>query len=147
MHFPKSIRLQPEAYANPDNVFHIVVRTHPEVGMLCDAVRDAVWAAVVEQAKGERVVLIAACLMPDHLHLLLRPGRLDIVTFLDRWKSWTTRLAWGAGHRGPLWQPSFWDRSIRQDDFDGVLQYILLNPVEAGLVKAWDEWCHSWTAV
>jgi REP element-mobilizing transposase RayT len=115
MRFPKRIRLDPAAYADADNVFHIVIRTHPEVGALPIAIRETIWESVLEQRLGQRIVLLAACLMPDHLHLLLKPGTVNVVSFLNRWKSWSTRLAWNAGHSGVLWQPSAWDRAIRSE--------------------------------
>jgi len=144
--FPKPIRLAPEAYANPDNVFHLVLRTHPEVGDLPLRVRETVWESVLEQRDGNRIVLVAACLMRDHLHLVARPGPLSIIQFLDRWKSWSTRLAWSAGHQGPLWQPSAWDRALRNEqEFAAAVEYVLRNPVAAGLVELTEEWPHAWS--
>lgn len=109
MRFPKKIRLPRDAYANPDYCFHITMRTHPEVGALPRNIRDVIWAALLEQRSATRIELLAACLMTDHLHFLAGPRDEDIVGFCNAWKSWTTRLAWGAGHRGPLWQPSMYD--------------------------------------
>ncbi len=148
MRYPRRIRLAPEAYADPSNVFHIVVRTHPQVGVLPAPVRTAIWRTIDEQRSGDRVLLHAACLMPDHLHLLLQRGSIDVIAFMDRWKSWSTRVAWSAGHRGTIWQPSFWDRAIRGlAEFDQVLEYIIRNPLSAGLVGADEQWPHLFVAV
>jgi REP element-mobilizing transposase RayT len=84
--------------------------------------------------------------MPDHLHLLVGPGEIDVMKFAASWKSHTTRLSWAAGNKGALWQPRPWDRTIRSDeDFTAVAEYVLRNPVAAGLVGAEREWKHSWT--
>lgn len=146
MQFPKPIRLPAEAYANPENTFHVVIRAHPKVGAIPFAVRSTTWDSVLEQRSGARIALLAACLMPDHIDLLLRPAALDVIAFLDRWKSWSTRLAWSAGHEGILWQPSFWDRAIRDGELETALGYVLSNPVAAGLVEDPKEWCHAWVS-
>jgi len=83
--------------------------------------------------------------MPDHLHLLVAPAARDIMSFVDSFKSWTTRQAWSAGVEGMIWQPSMWDRTVRDDrDFDEVADYVARNPVTAGLVEAEAEWPHTW---
>ncbi len=147
MRFRKPIRLDHSLYADPDQVFHLVIRTHPEVGRIDQGVSDRIWESALEQKDGGRVVLLAACLMPDHLHLLLKPGSLDVIRWLNSWKSWSTRLAWAAGHRGPLWQPSAWDRAIRNEsEFAATVGYIARNPVEAGLCRVEEEWPYLWVA-
>jgi REP element-mobilizing transposase RayT len=143
--FPATIRLVREAYANPDIRFHVTIGGHPEVHQMTQAVLEAVWRSVLSQVEDRRIGLFAACLMPDHLHMVVSAGELDVVTFVQRWKSWSTRIAWQAGHVGPLWQPSFWDRAIRGDeDFDTVCGYVLRNPVAAGLVDNDGDWPWAW---
>ena len=42
-----------------------------------------------------------------------------------------------------LWQQDYWDHIVRKEEgLYGVLQYILLNPVRAGIVKDW--WDYEW---
>jgi REP element-mobilizing transposase RayT len=145
VHFPKSIRLPDEAYTDPDARFHLTIAAHPTISQFSPAVREAVWASVIEQVSAGRVQLFAACLMPDHLHLLVGPAGKSVIKFVQQWKSWTTRLAWSAGHKGELWQPGVWDRKLRQDDdFETVCRYILQNPVKAGLASEFDEWRWNW---
>ncbi len=145
MEFRKRIRLSPEAYADRSATFHLVIHTHPKVSRLSSAVLDAVWTTVVEQRDADRVQLFAACLMPDHLHLIAKSANLNLLRFIDAWKAWSTRRAWAAGHIGLLWQPSFWDRTIRNfEDFVETRAYVLSNPVAAGLVAEFDDWPWSW---
>jgi REP element-mobilizing transposase RayT len=61
-----------------------------------------IWGGVLEQRNRGDIELVAACLMPDHLHLLTRPAASDLIRFTNVLKSWTTRLAWSAGHTGAL---------------------------------------------
>jgi REP element-mobilizing transposase RayT len=45
------------------------------------------------------------------------------------------------GQRGRLWQPSFYDRVIRNDDhLREVVEYVHANPVSAGLVSEPEEY-------
>lgn len=146
MRYPKNTKLpHREDYADPERVFHLTFRTHPEVISLTQRVADAIWASVLEQRHSSRVELFAACLMPDHLHLLISPRDQDILTFQQRWKSWTSKLARDAGHFGPVWQPGMWDRVCRdQDDFETTATYIVRNPVEANLVEDERDWPWTW---
>ncbi len=133
--YPKRTRLPRHAYGNRDTVFHITIHAHPDVSQFVPSVRDAVWQVVIEQVDGRRIELVTACLMPDHLHLLLQAAGMDVLGFVRSFKSWTTRRSWAAGHAGPLWQPGMWDRSVRGPaDFAKTLAYVYENPVRAGLV-------------
>jgi len=143
--FPRSTRLPHAAYADQSTLFHLVLRTHPEVGRLPNSVLGAIWEAVLNERHRGSVHLTAACLMPDHLHLVLRPGERNVLRFLNGFKSWTTRVAWGAGHRGTLWQPGMWDRTVSEGSEAGeLLRYVVDNPVAAGLVSEWSEWPFVW---
>jgi putative transposase len=80
--------------------------------------------------------------MPDHLHLLLQPEmETDIIEFVQRYKSWTTRLAWKHGVTGKLWQPRFYDHILRENvDPLRHIRYIAENPIRANLVETWNEY-------
>ena len=48
------------------------------------------------------------------------------------------------GKKGKFWGRESFDRYIRDErDFDNVVNYILLNPVKAGLVSTWSDWPFS----
>ena len=100
---------------------------------------------VLENTRDTRVEVIAACVMPDHLHLLIRPRASNALAFVNAFKSWTTRLAWKAGHHGAIWQPGSWDRTMRSsDDLLKTVTYIVTNPVRAGLVANERDWPWTW---
>jgi putative transposase len=81
--------------------------------------------------------VIAYCFMPDHVHLLVEGGTesADVRAFVHQAKqraAFATR-EWAR----PLWQPSYHDRVLRDDDATlGVARYILENPVRARLVDS-----------
>lgn len=92
--------------------------------------------------------LFGYCLMPDHLHLLVSPGKSgkSMSDWLQTFKSYTGHQFVKLGHRPPLWQRSPYDHVCRDGETaESVLVYIIDNPVRAELVKCWRDW--SWTKV
>lgn len=74
MRYPKNTKLtHREDYSDSERVFHLTFRAHPEIAQLAKPVADAIWESVMEQRDARRIELFAACLMPDHLHLLVSP--------------------------------------------------------------------------
>ncbi|MBA4179906.1 MAG: hypothetical protein C0506_04885 [Anaerolinea sp.] len=143
--WPARIRRPREHYQQRHLRFHLTIAAHPEIPKWPNGVGDQIWSGAMQQRAAGRVELFAACLMPDHLHLLLRPDGQDIIQFLNAWKSWTTKLARDAGHRSPLWQPGMWDRTLRDEaDFARTVQYIVDNPAVAKLVERREEWPWVW---
>ncbi len=79
-----------------------------------------------------------ALVMPDHLHLIAYFPE-DISTIVHKWKRWTSR------NLAIDWQRDFFDHRLRRDEsFDEKADYILQNPVRAGLVKTSEEWPYLW---
>jgi REP element-mobilizing transposase RayT len=109
---------------------------------------------VLDHAKSGAVVyytLIAATVMPDHVHLLLTPNSsVDLSRILKGIKGVSARLLnQHRGTRGQVWQDESWDRIMRdQDELDEKMEYMLLNPVKKGLVDdpwSYDGWYYNET--
>ena len=80
--------------------------------------------------------VIAYCLMPDHLHVLLEGTSVDadLIESVRAWKQ-RTGYDWKRATGAQLWQPGFHDRILREgDETQHIVRYILYNPVRAGLV-------------
>jgi len=75
--------------------------------------------------------------MPDHVHLLMSPSETcSVVTFVGQFKNLVLRSSWKHGVVGSFWQPGFWDHFLRADeDLKVAVEYVLANPVRAGLVE------------
>lgn len=132
--FRKSIRLPLEAYQDSGRVSHVVVHAFRAcTPFRVEGVATAVWDVVLQQNARHEARLFAACLMPDHLHMLASPRQRDLVRWLNALKSFSTTAARTAGWSGPLWQPSFYDRALREDEFDSALAYVWNNPLAAGI--------------
>jgi putative transposase len=90
----------------------------------------------------------AMVVLPDHLHCIWRLPETDD-DFSGRWreikKYLTRRLTRHPGGNGtPVWQPRFWEHSIRDDeDMQRHMDYVHYNPVKHGLVSAPVDWPYS----
>ncbi len=94
---------------------------------------------------GKGTACFAYCLMPDHLHLQISARDGNLVDFINGWKSYTANLLKNYGLKGACWQRGFYDHALRKDeDIQTVAEYIVNNPVRAGLVKNWREYPFSW---
>jgi REP element-mobilizing transposase RayT len=87
----------------------------------------------------ERYELDAWCVMPNHVHAVVRPAVVDgLPEILKSWKGFSAREANRALRRsGVFWQPEYYDHLIRDEtEFADVVRYVLGNPEAAGL-KDW----------
>jgi REP element-mobilizing transposase RayT len=96
--------------------------------------------------------LLAAVIMPDHVHLILAP-LIIVATKGIVPLHWITRSIKGYSARqinkhlqrtGQIWQDESFDHIIRKGDFHAKLDYLLQNPVKNGLAETWQEyrWCY-----
>ena len=86
--------------------------------------------------------VLAYCLMPDHLHLVLE-GTSDAADLREAVRAWKQRTGydWKQRTGARLWQPGYHDRVLREgDDARLVVRYVLHNPVRAGLVRTANEY-------
>ncbi len=84
--------------------------------------------------------VLAAILMPDHLHLIASPiedreaevGNLSAA--IKRWMRQELNASW-------QWQRGSFDRLLRRhESLEEKWLYVEENPVRAGLVSRWDDW-------
>jgi len=102
---------------------------------------ESVPAAIVEEALwfgyGERYILDAYVVMPDHVHLLLTPlHSWKLSKILQGIKGYTSReINKILNRKGSFWQDESFDHLIRNEaDWLDKFKYIHNNPVNAGLV-------------
>lgn len=85
----------------------------------------------------------AFVLMPNHFHLVVRPGSAET---LSDWMQWWMTSQVRRHHQryetsGHIWQGRFKSFPIQEDEhFLGVARYVLLNPVRAHLVASPGAW-------
>jgi putative transposase len=83
-------------------------------------------------------------IMPDHVHFFCAPDHdsKSLSDFMLAWKQWTSkRMIRECRETGPIWQEEFFDHLLRNEDwYEEKREYLLQNPVRAGLVKSAKEW-------
>lgn len=88
----------------------------------------------------------AYVVMPDHFHGLIVPAPRNTISQVMRFIKGTYARSHNVnyGLAGSVWQPSFYDRIVRNDGaFEDTLAYICQNPVRAGLVSTPEEYRFS----
>ena len=98
-------------------------------------------------------MLHAYSVMSNHVHVLLTPigeeRQSTLAEITKAMKGVSSReINRLLGKEGPLWASESYDHMIRsENEFGRVMQYILDNPVKAGLVDNWEDWPHTWREV
>ena len=138
-------------WAAPDSKEAVTLRKrieqYEDAGHGVCYLRDERIARLVQNAllhfDGQRYRLIAWCIMPNHVHLLIEqmPGH-SLSEIVHSWKSFTTHKANELlGRTDPFWMPDYFDRFIRDEKhFLAAVEYIRQNPVKAGIVDEPEKW-------
>jgi len=109
--------------------------------------------------------LIAYCIMPNHVHILIdtsiqlgnKEGKLwteeeledkyiQLDKIMKQIKGSSARyINLALNRKGTLWQKDSYDHYVRNEkEWLNILNYILDNPVKAGLVSKWEDWPFSY---
>ena len=115
------------------------------------AARDLVLGHSLRE-HGNRIFLHAMVVMPDHVHVILRPLRggngwpFPLVDILQCLKSSTAHgINKLLGHAGPVWQDESFDHVLRShESLKAKCEYIRQNPVRTGLVERPEDYRWLW---
>ena len=88
------------------------------------------------------VAIMAYCLMPNHVHLIVIPETLEGLAGAvgEAHRHYTCHINQREGWRGYLWQGRFASFVMDQDYFLTAMRYVELNPVRAGLAASPADW-------
>ena len=101
---------------------------------------------LMQLASDRGSMVYAWCIMPDHLHLLLRDT--NVIDFVRLFKGKLVPKAAMLKRDQQLWQRSFYDHGLRKDeDLEHTAAYAWENPVRAGLVADAAEYVWSGSLV
>jgi REP element-mobilizing transposase RayT len=101
---------------------------------------------ILIEGHGIQYHLIAWCIMPNHVHVLIRQEPDSSLGKIVRsWKGRSARLInLALGRHGSFWARDYFDRAIRDEDhYWRAIAYIRRNPVKAGLVNDPADWPFS----
>jgi len=124
--------------------YHVLNRSNRRARIFHAADDYQQFLALIHRAQ-ERVEIpiLAACLMPNHFHLVVRPRQPDD---LSRWARWafTTHVRWHHSKydtTGRLWQGRFKAFLIQEDHhLLTVMRYVERNALRARLVERAEDW-------
>jgi len=142
----KRIRIAAEVYSDPAAVFFITICTAERRALFSSPKLAAVtFRTIVDGGLFTDAVCHAACLMQDHLHLVISPKDVNLVAPVNAWKSYTTHLLHQMGVQGPVWQRSFYDHALRTEESTrSAAEYVIENAVRKGLVEDWTAYPYVW---
>lgn len=111
------------------------------VNALCQpVVSEAILESVRWRNENLRWWCSIVLIMPDHVHLILNfPPEIKMEMAIREWKGWLAKK------HGIEWQLDFFDHRLRGGESgEQKFQYILHNPVRAGLVEKAEDWPWKW---
>lgn len=100
----------------------------------------------LSQSKEKLVQIIAYCIMPTHLHLILKQLKENGISIFmgNVLNSYTRYFNTKYKRKGPLWEGRFKNVPVETDEqLVHLTRYIHLNPVTAYLVNKPEEWLAS----
>lgn len=139
---------RPRRLVASDKIFFLTTNLQRGVAPFIPAERDLLCCVIAAVRRRHRFQLAGFVVMPDHLHLLVRPVLSEPVPVLMQELKYVAgrRINAVRGSRGMLWQKGFFDRFMRTPkEFYETLDYIQQNPVRRGLVPTAEEW--RWSSV
>jgi putative transposase len=121
-----------------------------------DLIVHAAWLKACIRAEQQiaSFAVLAAVLLPDHLHMIWRLPASD-ADYSGRWRRIKTRFSralrpctvrrsvYRKGERG-IWQRRFWEHVIRDErELSACIHYVHMNPIKHGHVTTPDAWEHT----
>ncbi|MBN8280040.1 MAG: transposase [Gammaproteobacteria bacterium] len=128
----------------PGLCYHVLNRGNNRATVFHDPADFEDFIALARDAQDRQPLpILAACLMPNHFHLVVRPGAgTDVSTWLH-WllTSHAFRRHRRHGSSGRVWTGRFKSFPIQDDrHLVTVLRYVERNALRAGLVPTAEEW-------
>jgi putative transposase len=127
-----------------DYCYHVINRGNKKARVFHDRSDYEQFLALVARAQRRlELPILAACLMPNHIHLVVRPRA---GADLARWMHWTftTHVRWHHARyetTGRIWQGRFKAFLIQQDHhLLTVMRYVERNALRSGLVERAEDW-------
>ncbi|MBO4890767.1 MAG: transposase [Lachnospiraceae bacterium] len=122
--------------ASSTGIYHVMIRGNNKQDIFVDDFDHEFFLKVLRECKDSLgFELFAYCLMPNHVHLLIRSATESLARIFmkigTRYATWFNRKHGRVGH---LFQDRFRSENVETDQyFLTVLRYIIRNPLKAGL--------------
>ena len=127
--------------------YHVTSRTNNKCKVFECRVGRKMMLLILEKAKEKYGFHLSNfCIMPNHVHLLIKPADGTNLTTIIQWIKTKSAKCYNF-HNGfidHMWGERFFSRAIKnQTEFDTVMDYIDQNPVKAELVAKPSDWTAS----
>lgn len=139
--------------------FHITTNTRRKIPWLtAEGIPRIVIDNLVMTRNIQRAEIFAFCILPDHMHILIRPGEQGLSKFMHSFKR---NSAWHINQVIPvaevhepqlrnvnhfIWQKGFHDERIQSDkQRSHAWRYITENALHHGLTETIEDW--PWTSL
>ncbi|MCX6996798.1 MAG: alanine--tRNA ligase-related protein [Kiritimatiellaeota bacterium] len=144
-------------FERPWAKYHITFAT-ADRRQLSERARDIVLESLLHLHRERRYQMYAACIMPEHVHLLIepqiraqsenvKPVFWSLSEIMHSIKSFTAHeINKAEGKSGIVWEKESMDRMIRSDaDLSEKFHYICANPWQAGVADPAEDYNWLWT--
>lgn len=90
--------------------------------------------------------LICYCLMPNHIHLIVYKLKKPLYKVMQVLKGFTAHeINKTLNRKGKFWHAESYDNVVRsRNELHNKIQYVLNNPVKAGLIRDREGWRYSY---
>ena len=131
---------QPPHFDINGSIYFITTRLNKKGDLFTEGETKIVEETVLELASEKEIILYAYVIMPDHIHLLIKPVKHGISKTMQLIKGRASRKI----NKGNFWQKGFFDFTVLTDKkFQEKFNYIHYNPVKRDLVKRAEDYKYS----
>jgi putative transposase len=139
----KHFHHEPPSWARSEGIYFVTVCAQSRaINQFCKPIPgQAILDSIRYRNQNQIWFCHLAVLMPDHIHLLITfPGNRSFSRIVGDWKKWLTQ------NYSISWQPNFFEHRRRnEENVSQKSEYILQNPIRAGLAQQAHEWPYTWT--
>ena len=130
-----------------DGMYHVVARANRQEHILNSRVIKIMFLDIVRRAKRKyRFSLKNFCIMNNHIHFLITPGKGENLSKIMQWilSVFALRFNKRFGWLGHVWYDRFKSKIVDSlGDFLHAFRYIMENPIRAGIVRY--PWEHAFS--
>lgn len=124
-------------------VYYITVCTEPRRSILANTEIHDSFKKFAERATEYKVLVGRYVIMPDHVHFFaaFSPNSPSLSMWMKSWKNALSKTLRQMGIPAQHWEKDFFDHVMRSaESYEEKWNYVLQNPVRAGLVQRAEDW-------
>jgi putative transposase len=131
---------QPPHFEIDGVIYFITTRLKQEGRFLAEREAEIVVNTILDSSTRKEMTLYAYVIMPNHMHILIKPTICGISKAIQLIKGRSSRQV----NEGNFWQKGFFDFGIlTEEKFREKFNYIHFNPVKWGLVEKAEDYKYS----